>query len=61
MTGYSINFGAGLLLSSQNLLLLVAMCFLVVTPPYLVAEWLSNKKSVTQCLGSPESSHNNNL
>lgn len=61
MAGYSINFGFGLLLSSQNLLLLVAVSFLVVTPLYLVGEWLSNKRNVTQCLGSPESSHNDEI
>ena len=59
MMGYSINYGFGLLLSSQNLLLLVAVYFLVVTPAYLLAEWLSNKRSIAHCLGSPESSHNN--
>ena len=59
MMGYSINYGFGLLLSSQNMLLLVAVYFLVVTPAYLLAEWLSNQRSIAHCLGSSESSHNN--
>ena len=58
VVGYSINYGFGLVLSSQNLLLLVAGGYLISLPPYLLAEWLSNKRSFTQCLGSPESSHN---
>ena len=58
VVGYSINYGFGLVLSSQNLLLLVAGGYLISLPPYLLAEWLSNKRSFTRCLGSPESSHN---
>ena len=38
MVGYSITFGFGLLLSSQYLLLLLAGCFFVVIPSYLLAE-----------------------
>ena len=55
--GYAINYGFGLLLSSEYMLLLVAGGFLIAIPPYLIAEWLSNRKSFSQCLVSPESSH----
>ena len=57
MVGYTINYGSGLVLSSQHLILLIAGSYLVTFPPYLVAEWLSNRRSITHCLGSPESSH----
>ena len=55
--GYAINYGFGLVFSSEYMLLLVAGGFLIAIPPYLIAEWLSNRKSFSQCLVSPESSH----
>ena len=55
--GYAIHHAFGLLLSSEYMLLLVAGGFLIAMPPYLIAEWLSNRKSFSQCLVSPESSH----
>ena len=58
MVGYSIYYSFGLVLSSQHLLLLVAGSYLISLVPYLMAEWLSNKRSFMWCLGSPESSHN---
>ena len=59
MVGYSISYAFGLVLSSQHLLLLVAGSYLISLVPYLIAEWLSNRRSFMWCLGSPESSHNN--
>ena len=58
MVGYSINYAFGLVLTSQGILLLVAGSYLLTTPPYLLAEWLSNNRSFTQCLALPESHHN---
>ena len=58
VVGYSINYVFGLVLPPQGILLLVAGSFLLAIPPYLVAEWLSNKRSLTRCLGLPESHHN---
>ena len=55
--GYAVHHAFGLLLSSEYMLLLVAGGYLVGIPPYLIAEWLSNRKSFSQCLLSPESSH----
>ena len=61
MVGYSINYAFGLVLPAQGILLLVAGSFLFAIPPYLVAEWLSNKRSITRCLGLPESHHNDDI
>ena len=58
MVGHTINYTFGLVLPSQGILLLVAGSFLFAIPPYLVAEWLSNERSFTRCLGLPESHHN---
>ena len=57
VTGYFINYGFRLLLSAQGLFLLLAGSLFVTIPPYLVAEWLSNRRSFTQCLVLPESDH----
>ena len=61
MVGHSINYAFGLVLPPQGILLLIAGGFLFTIPPYLVAEWLSNKRSFTQCLGLPESHHNDHV
>ena len=58
MVGHSINYTFGLVLSAQGILLLVAGSFLFAIPPYLVAEWLSNKRRFSRCLVLPESHHN---
>ena len=58
MVGYSINYAFGLMPPAQGILLLVAGSFLFAIPPYLVAEWLSNKRSFSRCLVLPESHHN---
>ena len=58
MVGYSINYAFGIVLPPQGILMLVAGSFLFMISPYLIAEWLSNKRSLTQCLGLPESHHN---
>ncbi|XP_065906596.1 protein unc-93 homolog A-like isoform X2 [Dysidea avara] len=57
MLGYVINYGFGLVFTSEYMLLLVAGGYLVAIPPYLIAEWLSNRRSFSQCLVSPESCH----
>jgi len=60
---YTIHVGVchqlcfGLVFSSEYMLLLVAGGYLIAIPPYLIAEWLSNKRSFSRCLMSPESSH----
>ena len=55
--GYAINYGFGLVFSSEYMLLLVAGGYVLGIPPYLIAEWLSNKRSFSRCLVSPEASH----
>jgi len=55
--GYAIHHAFGLVFNSEYMLLLVAVGFLVTIPPYLIAEWLSNRKSLSRCLVFPESSH----
>ena len=57
MTGYVINYGLRLLLTAEGLFIMLAVSFIVTIPPYLVAEWLSNRRSFTRCLGYPESHH----
>jgi len=57
MFGYAINYGFGLVLRSEYMLLLAAGGYLIAIPPYVIAEWLSNKRSFSRCLVSPEASH----
>ena len=56
-TGYFINYGFRLLLTAQGLFIMLAVSFIVTIPLYLIAEWLSNRRSLTYCLGYPESHH----
>ena len=55
--GFAVHHAFALVFSSEYMLLLVAGGYLIAIPPYLIAEWLSNKRSFSRCLVSPDACH----